>query len=197
MDIANILPDQVWSIMLEGESDNRFSQLMRKWLDPEFIDDFFEQNYNYIKNNPFYSRHTVQEVKASAHKEAKRFLTDFVTYYKNGLKGMAPDLEEKFKCLYRVPADTDSEHRRELYGYSETDISSVFRLYGIRVDSGKEEDPPGYVVTGGGIKVKSRNKRDSALNKEMSLIQSAQDWLKKQKLYTKEDLINRTNEHTD
>ena len=50
MDIANILPDQVWSIILEGESDNRFSQLMRKWLDPEFIDDFFEQNYNYIKN---------------------------------------------------------------------------------------------------------------------------------------------------
>lgn len=197
MDIANILPDQVWSIILEGEKDNRFSLLMRKWLDPEFIDDFFERNYDYIKNNPFYADHTVQEVKESAHKEAKRFLKDFVAYYKNGQNGIKPDLEEKFKCLYRVPADTDSEHRRELYGCSETDISSVFRLYGIRVDSNEEENPPGYVVTGGGIKVKSRNNKDTALNKEMSLMQSAQDWLKKQKLYTKEDLNNRTNEHTD
>src|SRR5574344_574751 len=149
MDIASVLPNQVWSIIFEGESDNRFFQLMSKWLDPEFIDDFFERNFNYIKNNPFYSGHTVQEVKESAHKEAKRFLKDFVAYYKNGLNGITPDLEEKFKCLYRVPNDTGSEHRRELYGYSETDISSVFRLYGIRVDSDKEDDPPGYVVTGG------------------------------------------------
>lgn len=197
MDIANIFPDQVWSIILDGESDNRFSQFMRKCLDPEFIDDFFERNFNYIKNNPFYSGHSVQEVKESAHKEAKRFLTDFVKYYKNGLKGVTPDLEEKFKCLHRNPRNTDSEHRRELYGFSETDISPVFRLYGIRVDSDKEEDPPGYVVTGGGIKVKSRNNKDTALNKEMSLMQSAQDWLKKQKLYKKEDLINRINEHTE
>lgn len=197
MDVAKILQDQVWSIILEGESIDRFSQLMRDWLDPEFIDEFFERNYNYIKNNPFYSSHTVQEVKTSAHKEAKRFLKDFVAYYKNSLLGAKPDLEEKFKCLYRVPVDADSEHRRELYGYSETDISSVFRLYGIRVDSDKEKEPPGYVVTGGGIKVKSRNNKDTALDREMTLMQSAQDWLKKQKLYTKEDLINRTNEHTD
>ena len=197
MDIANVLPDQVWSIILTGENDTRFSQLMRKWLDPEFIDEFFEQNFDYIKNNPYYAGHTVQEVKESAHKEAKRFLTDFISYYKNGRKGITPNLVEKFKCLYRVPIDPDSEHRRELYGYSETDISSVFRLYGIRIDSKTKGDLPGYVVTGGGIKVKVRNTKNTALNKEMRLIESAQDWLKKEKLYTKEDLINRTNEHTD
>ena len=189
MEIVKIFGDTIWSVRYEGDNLDIFSQRMSEWLDMEYLDKYFNKNRKYIEQNDFFKEHTFQEVLVAAKMQAQRFLKDFKTYFKNEWKNRHPNFEDRFISFDKHPLGKDAERKKKMYGARACEINSLFRLYAIRIDSEVEGKPPCYIIIGGGIKIKKSIQDDRLLMSEIKRFHSVEDWLKQNKIESKEQLI--------
>ena len=189
MELVKIFGDTVWSVRYEGDNKDIFSQRMEEWMDMEFLDNFFNENKIYIEQNNHFKGHTFKEILVSAKLEANRFLKDFTYFYKNGCKGRHPNFEDKFVSYDKFPFDIESQRKKKMFGAGSYEINSMFRLYAIRIDSEEPEKPPCYIIIGGGIKIKRSVQQDRLLMQEVNRFHLVENWLKKNKIQSKGQLI--------
>lgn len=193
MELKEVFPGVIWSIKYAGDEKNIFAIRMEQWRDVEYLESFFDSHKQFIKNNEYFKGYTLADVIVSAKKDATKLLKYINLLYNNTLKGRSPNFIEKFLVLEKPPYNKKKKARKKLYGRSfeiHDEIGTVFRLYAIQIDSEQERVPPAYVITGGGIKLTDQMKRMKELNEEYNKMISAQEWLEKKGITTKETLYN-------
>ncbi len=200
MRIIEIYSGLIWSACYEGEKKDIFSKLFRRWIDLEELTAFFTTNQRFLRNNVFFDGYTLKEVILNAYKEATSFRTDFTRYYFNQRNGKHPDLDDRFTLLNRRTGRDDS--RREMYGHPPDmkKMTSVFRLYAIKIPSADEGGSAAYIITGGGIKLTDSMQEMKELNRELLKFELVQQWLERNSISTKEQLIDyqsKNAEHTN
>ena len=166
-----------------------FSKLFNHWTDAEFLTNCITDNQCFLTNNLFFAGLSVKDVIMNALREARNFRKDFTQYYWNERNGTHPNLDDRFVILNRRARIDD--FKREMYGHPPDSrlMTSVFRLYAIKVPSEKENEPPAYIVTGGGIKLTDSMPQMKELRREYNRIELVQNWLEQKKISTKEQLI--------
>ena len=187
----------IWSAWYEGESVDVFARLFRQWIDTEYLTNYITENQRFLAGNPFFSGLSVKDVIMNANKEARAFRLAFNKYYWNGRNGTHPDLDDRFIVLNRRAGIDDL--KREMYGHP-PDLklmTSVFRLYAVKVPSEKQNEPAAYIVTGGGIKLTDAMPQMKELQKEYNRIELVQNWLHQNKITTKEQLIAHQNKYAE
>ncbi len=190
MKLIEIYSGLIWSVCYEGEKKDTFSKLFRHWTDVEYLTKFITKNQRLLSNNIFFAGLSVKDVIMNALNEAINFNKDFTRYYWNEINGEHPNLDDRFVILNRRAGRDDL--KREMYGHpkDDTKMTSVFRLYAVKVPSEKKEEPPAYVITGGGIKLSDSMPQMKELAREYTRIETVQGWLEQNKISTKEQLID-------
>lgn len=185
----------IWSAWYEGESKDVFAKLFKQWIDTEYVTNYIINNQRFLAGNPFFRGLSVKDVIMNANKEARSFLRSFNKYYWNGRNGNHPDLDDRFIVLNRRAGIDDL--KREMYGHPPdlNLMTSVFRLYAVKVPSEKQNELAAYIVTGGGIKLADAMPDMKVLNWEYNRLESVQNWLKQNKITTKEQLIEHQNKY--
>lgn len=192
MRLVEIYSDYIWSACYEGEKVDAFNRLFRQWLDAEFLHNFYASHKRFLDGNIFFSGYTEKDVELNTFKEALNLRKDFKKFFKNAQKGIHPDFDDRFLVLNRNAQEDDL--KREMYGHPKDDrqMTSVLRLYAIKLPSAQNK-PPAYIITGGGIKLVDNNYQMKELKREMPLIDTVQNWLNRNKIETKEQLIDYLN----
>lgn len=196
MEIVELYADSIWGVKYEGNSKDIFSLKISQWRDMEYMYNYFDRHRHFIENYPFWSGFTFQEVVSSAQKEGRTIVKDLGKYYWNGINGGHPNLDDAFVVLERYPIDEEAENRKKMYGNSGSQVPSVLRLYAIKIES-EEGESPGYVITGGAIKLTAKMRDMKELEQEYRNLRSVQEWLKQHGITTKESLYKLRNEKND
>lgn len=191
MELKEIYPGVIWSIQLSGESDSVFKKLMLLWRKKGYIEAYIERHEKFITGDKFWSDYDILKVTSSARNELTSFLKRINECYTNTLNGEHPDFDDTFVILNdnsNIPEEQKRiDMRRKMYG--KDDRPSVFRLYAIKVESEKENEPPAFVVTGGAIKLSHAMANMKELNRELNMMASVKQWLAGQGITTKEKLL--------
>ena len=190
MKLIEIYSGLIWSVCYEGEKKDTFSKLFRQWTDIEYLTKYITQRQRFLSNNIFFSGYSVKDVIMNALKEAVNFRAAFTRYYWNERNGTHPNLDDRFVVLNRRAGIDDL--KREMYGHPRDDtmMTSVFRLYAVKVPSENSEEPPAYVITGGGIKLSDSMPQMKELNREYTRLKTVQGWLDQNGIFNKEQLID-------
>ena len=194
MKIVETYNELIWSASYEGENDDEFTKLFKKWTDLEYLTSFITQNQRYLINNLHFAGYTVKDVIMNANREARSFRSLFVEYYNNQLTNKHPNLDDRFVFLNKT-IDGKDDLKRKMYGHPKDDaqMTSVLRLYAVKVPSKEKTKPPAYIITGGGIKLSDAMPDMKELKKEYPKIELVQSWLKQHRITNKEQLIEYQN----
>ena len=184
----------IWSACYEGEMKDVFSRLFQKWNDAEYLEEYFHSHEDFLQNNPHFQGWSVKEVIMNASREARFFHQAFTKYYWNQINNTHPNLDDRFITLNRLIEGKD-DLKRKMYGHPPDPrlMTSVFRLYAVKVPSSYEDEPPAYIITGGGIKLSDAMPQMKELNHEYNRIEVVQNWLVQNKITNKEQLIDYQN----
>lgn len=194
MRLIEIYPGIIWSACYEGSEEDVFTMLFKQWIDLEYLTSFINEKKRFLENNIFFQGLSVKDVIMNAFSEARGFRKAFDCYYANERKGLHPDYDDRFYILNRRSRIDDL--KREMYGPPPyKGITSVFRLYAVKVPSEKRNEPAAYIVTGGGIKLADAMPQMKELNWEYKRLELVQGWLDQNKITTKEQLIQYQNKY--
>ena len=194
MKLIEIYSGLIWSACYEGEKKDVFSKLFIHWIDAEYVTTFITNHQRFLNNNPFFAGLSIKDVIMNALREARNFKRDFTKYYWNQINKTHPNFKDRFVVLNRRAGFDD--FKREMYGHSsENDepMVSVLRLYAVEVPSSQEDEPPAYIITGGGIKLADAMPQMKELNWEYQRLKFVQGWLEQNKITNKEQLIEHMN----
>lgn len=133
----------------------------------------------------------MKEVILETQKEAFRLRKDFSKYYWNEINGDHPDFDDRFFILNRG-LDID-DLKRKMYGHQERigQMTSVLRLYAIKVPPDDIRSSAAYIITGGGIKLSDAMSDMKELAREYHKMEMVQDWLRQKKIKNKRELIEK------
>ena len=191
MKLKETYQDIIWSACYEGEKTDVFSRLFKNWIDTEFVSEFIFKNQRFLNDNLHFAGYSVKDVIMNANREARSFRGLFEMYYNNQINKKHPNLDDMFIFLNKKRLDGKDDLKRKMYGHppNRNLMTSVLRLYAVKVPSGKKNEPPAYIITGGGIKLSDSMPEMKELNKEYTRIELVQDWLEQHKITNKEQLI--------
>ena len=190
MKIVEIYSGLIWSACYEGTKRDVFSLLFTQWVDLEYLTSFITKNQRFLKDNPFFSGYSLKEIIIEARREAVGLRNNFSQYYWNEINGEHPDFDDRFFVLNRRAGFDD--FKREMYGHPKSNwrMTSVLRLYAIKIPSENNAEPSAYIVTGGGIKLSNSMASMQELKREYSKMESVQRWLEINKITNKQQLID-------
>jgi len=190
MQLVEVLEDAVWSIKYSEDEEDILAQLLDRWQDAEYIHGFMYDHENLIETNPYWENCSFQEVMLSTINEAKNLESYLIQLYRNSEKGITPNLEEKFVQLDKEILPGEVITRRKMYGkLRKTYPPSVLRLYALKLDS-EGNEPPIFIITGGGIKLTEEMRQMPDLNKELDRLRSVRTWLQEKEIETKEQFYS-------
>lgn len=166
-----------------------FAKLFTNWMDVEYLRKFILSHQRYLRETPFFEGMTVKQVIQEAHEEVRLLRKSFNQLYWNEINGTRPDLDDRFFILNRRAGIDDL--KREMYGHPPNIkmMTSVLRLYAVKVPSKNKKEPAAYIITGGGIKLADSMIQMKELQWEYKRMGMVQDWLEQNKITTKEELI--------
>lgn len=194
MKLIETYSGMIWSACYEGENKDVFSKLYKKWTDSEYLTEYILSHRGFLKDNPFFNNMTEKEIIQNAGKEARSFFKSFTKFYWNEKNNEHPNFSDRFVFLNK-PTEGKDDLKRKMYGHPR-DVNlmiSVLRLYAVKVPSSKKDEPPAYIITGGGIKLSDSMPQMKELNQEYNRIETVQNWLALNKIADKEQLINHLN----
>ncbi len=136
-----IVEDSLLSVQYEGEKTNEFRRLFGLWNDPEYLFDFFSENFADL-GNEFWNGITIEEAIDKTRIQAKKLESKI---YELALTGKMSNnnLSEYFEPLYK--AETGKKLERDKGKGLEK--GNWLRLYAIRIDKNF------FVISGGAIKL--------------------------------------------
>ena len=191
MRLVEIYSGLIWSVCYEGDKRDVFSRLFAQWIDIEYLDTFINKNKRFLEGNLHFAGYTLKEVILETQKEAFRLRKDFSKYYWNEINGDHPDFDDRFFILNRG-LDID-DLKRKMYGHQERigQMTSVLRLYAIKVPPDDIRSSAAYIITGGGIKLSDAMSDMKELAREYHKMEMVQDWLRQKKIKNKRELIEK------
>lgn len=196
MKVVEIYSGLIWSVCYEGEKKDVFSRLFARWTDLEALSNEIIKNKRFLENNPFFVGLSVKDVILNANKEARDLIKEFNRLYWNERNGVHPDFDDRFYVLNKHYNGVD-DFKRKMYGHppDTQQMTSVLRLYAIKIPSLKKHEPSAYILTGGGIKLTDAMQQMKDLKREYNRIDSVLSWLKLNRITTKEQLIDYQNKY--
>lgn len=139
MKIVPIFGKNLFAIKHTGEEKDEFSKLFELWQDPEYLEDFFENNKDDLGNG-FWGSISIEKAIFETFEYAKEFEETLLDLSKKSSSGQIDGLKTIFKPLH------DTQYQTTLFKKSKAK-QTWLRLYALRI----EDDV--YIVTGGAIKL--------------------------------------------
>lgn len=154
--------DGVWSILLEGESQNEFDKFFDQMNDIEWLHNFFERNRADLHSG-FFGSISMGAAVARTIDEVGQMEDSLYEYSERGFRGRDGNLQQLFKPLnnfeYSITTHQKSKARVR---------KGWLRIYAIRLAENC------YLVTGGAIKLSFDMKRPHLQNELLKLEQTRQ-----------------------
>lgn len=163
MELVPIFDKVLYAIKYEGETKDEFRRLFDLWADPEYLEEFFEQNIEDITNG-YYGTISVEGAIFETYDYAETFEKKLVDLSKLSTAGKLSGLENIFKPLDDLQPTVlqlNPSKSREIW----------LRIYALRVETNI------YIITGGAIKLTKKMSDRPHTNEELRKIASCRDFL--------------------
>jgi hypothetical protein len=171
----------VWSIHLNGESQNEFDKFFDQMNDPEWLHKFLEKNKADL-NSGFFGNITIEEAVLRIMEEAGEMENTLYDYSEEGFTSGRVNLQNLFKPLNNL------EYTITIYEESKARIGRGWlRLYAIR----RAENC--YLVTEGAVKM-TQNMKRTHLQNELKKSERTKRFLRNNGISYPEDLNNHQDE---
>lgn len=195
MEPVRIIGDIIFSVKYARTKKDFFTEVFQDWGNPEYIHSYVNKHKHLIESNLYFHGYTLQEIKIAIADEVLKLRTTFYQLIDNSRKGIPPGLEDRFYVLSENKETPDV--RRKMYGHEKVSnmMVSVLRLYAIRLPSRSPRILPAYVIIGGAIKFWDNMQQKKETNLILNRFDSVLNWLKREKISTKEDLIQYIKDH--
>lgn len=174
MKIVRIFGNHLFAFKFEGEQLDEFHRLFKLWHDPEFLEDFFN-NQRHDLSGGYWGRMDVEDAALRTLDYAVDLEQEFITLLEKTEKQL-PGLEMIFRPL------KDQQYQEELLGKNKAKRTWL-RLYALRVESDV------YVVTGGAIKLTQTMQEREHTMKELEKIEKCRNYLLDEQLIDLDGII--------
>ncbi len=185
--IFAVLDKKLLAVQFEGEDADEFTLAFRNWQDPEYLENFFEQNRNELQGG-FWGQISVEEAIWITINESEKFENYILDVAKSGSANKKSALADLvFHKLHKL--DFSIKHvESKAYGSKQ---KSWLRLFAIKVS--KEL----YVVSGSAIKLTRTLQEKAHTDNELEKLKITKTHLSKIGLLTEDDydLIEITRRH--
>lgn len=185
--IFAILDKKLLAVQFEGEDADEFTLAFRNWQDPEWLEDFFEQNKKLLQDG-FWGQISVEEAIWITITESEKFEKYILDVAKSS-SGMRKSTLEGLVFHKLHKTDYSTIHvESKAYGSKH---KSWLRLFAIKIS---EEL---YVVSGSAIKLTRSLQEKAHTNNELAKLKNTKAYLNKIGLLTEDDydLIEITRKH--
>jgi hypothetical protein len=139
MEIVSIFGKNLFAIKHTGEEKDEFSKLFELWQDPEYLEDFFENNKDDLGNG-FWGSISIEKAIFKTIDYAKEFEETLLDLSEKSSSGQIDELRIIFKPLHNTQYQTTSFKKSKAK-------QTWLRLYALRVEENA------YIITGGTIKL--------------------------------------------
>ncbi|VAW21360.1 hypothetical protein MNBD_BACTEROID01-1335 [hydrothermal vent metagenome] len=175
MKIVSIFGNNLFAFQYTGEQENEFKRLFNLWADPEYLEEFFEQNKADIANGYF----------GTFSIEGAIFETyEYAEYLEEKLLALAEQSEpEQLKGLEQIFTPLHNTQIRILDLNQSKARYQWLRLYALRVEKNV------YIITGGAIKLTQSMQEKQHTLKELRKIQQCRNYLLKEGIVDVEGII--------
>ena len=171
----------LWSIHLNGESQNEFGKFFNQMNDPEWLHEFLGKNKIDL-NSGFFGNITIGEAVLRIMEEAEEMEDTLYDYSEEGFTNGSINLQHLFKPL------NNFEYAITIHQESKARIGRGWlRLYAIRLAENC------YLVTGGAVKL-TQNMKRTHLQNELKKLEQAKRFLRNNGIAYPEDLNNHQDE---
>jgi hypothetical protein len=171
----------LWSIHLNGESQNEFDKFFDQMNDPEWLYEFLEKNKVDL-NSGFFGNITIEEAVLRIMEEAGEMENALYDYSEEGFTNSSINLQNLFKPL------NNFEYAITIHQESKARIGRGWlRLYAIRLAENC------YLVTGGAVKL-TQNMKRTHLQGELKRLKQAKQFVRSNGITYPEDLNNHQDE---
>ena len=169
----------LYSIQYDGEEENEFDRLLKKWRDLEYVTQFIEDNKDYLTNPTLFAVWAPDA-------RAVSVVGDF-NMWDERLHHMELHGESGIFELFIPGAWEGAKYKYEIvnppmksYG---TERPSLLRFYAIKLDSNV------YLITGGGIKLGDKIQNSPDLKDHViQNIEKVKHWMKQNGILDSNDL---------
>lgn len=160
VNIFDIITESLYSVQYDTESDHEFSRIFDAWTDAEYLESFFEEHQEDLKNG-IWGRMTIEEAILITRKEAIRLEDELLEIAKTGKTNRYETLSTLFKPLHNATTQIEAFEFNKVKGDNRR---SWLRIYAIRIDSNL------FVISGGAIKLtRTMNERAHLLEELQKL----------------------------
>ncbi|WP_316834750.1 hypothetical protein [Pedobacter nutrimenti] len=166
----------IYAAKYPGQKQNEFGRLIKCWKDPEYLEQFFEDNIEDF-NSGFYNDISIEDAIFETIEEASAFEQKVLQLAKGkDIKG----LESLFKPLSEIQKEIPYGNRKA-YG---TRRKSWLRLYAVKVPEN------GYLITGGAIKLTKKMEVREHTTKELKKMDQCKAFLKSKGVFDQDGLLD-------
>jgi hypothetical protein len=167
--IFAVVEGALYAIQFDDNQADEFKQLFDNWQDPEFLEQFFEDNKDDLQRS-IYKHFSVEQAVIRTIDESTKFERKILAAAKQTNPYAAFTLENAI--FHPLHKDVLSNDHIESKAYG-TRHRSWLRIYAIRLSENI------YFVSGGGIKLTKSNSDSEHLKTEMVKLKKVKEYLKK------------------
>jgi hypothetical protein len=150
VDIFAVEEDSLYAVLYEGEELDEFNRMMDMWSDPEYLEEFFEENRADLENG-FFGNITIEKAIAQVRMESKRLKNLLIEIAQQGKSDRTNTLTTLFKPLWKNPTSIEPFEKNKVKAIRK---KCMIRMYAIRIDTNL------FIISGGAIKLtKTMNDR--------------------------------------
>jgi hypothetical protein len=166
VDIFAVEEDSLYAVLYEGEEFDEFNRLMMLWSDPEYLEEFFEENRADLESG-FFSNITIEKAIAQVRSESVRLKNLLIEIAQQGQTDRTNTLSTLFKPLWDNPSRIEPYEKNKLKLIRR---KSMIRIYAIRVESNL------FIISGGAIKLTTTMNDRTHLQEELKKLEVVQSY---------------------
>jgi hypothetical protein len=164
MRIVPIFAPYLYSFQFGSYPHDEFKRVFREWNDIVYLEDFFENNLQNLKQYPYGSHPTVEGAAFDTIDYAEELETKIHQAIQNVKLGKSSDLDSLFELL--------DDRKANYTVIDETKAKKKWlRLYAIRVAKNK------YIITGGAIKLTHKMNQGINTKNELTVLKYCHKFL--------------------
>ena len=172
--------NHLWAVKYQKKEDDELTELFVKWINVEYLLDFFTQNFEDLRE--FFHVERISQAISDTMDDAEsleELILDF-PYTEN--------LDELFKPLDLTDTRASELSREKARNWNRERHASWLRVYAIRLE------PNVYIVTGGAIKLTRTMQERAHTIIELEKLNSCKEFLKANGVFDKDSFVEFTND---
>ncbi|MCF8226229.1 MAG: hypothetical protein K9J30_10155 [Bacteroidales bacterium] len=175
MKIVPIFGEILFAVQYPCETEDAFKRLFNSWADPEYLEEFFENNKADITNG-YYGTFTVEGAIFETYEYAEELESRILALAENSKTNIKKGLEEIFKPLHT--SDNRTVHLKQSKARNRW-----LRIYALRIERNV------YIVTGGVIKLTRTMQERQHTMDELSKLNKCRTYLTERGIIDIEGII--------